>query len=164
VIFTQLGRRSANAGGAAGLDAWLVSAARPESAPRAAQRAAKWDATRLDTDIVYDTANSGLPTGVRAFIQEGTRRLMFSAGEYEVLFRIAPTTTPDVFSFVGQVLHEGLPLGAASVRLAGAAETYDTDQTGGFRLPSLPIGTHNFQVATEDGVIEIAPITIGSAH
>ena len=38
-----------------------------------------------------------------------------------------------------------------------------TDQTGGFRLASLAAGTHRFEVATDDGVIQIAPFTVGTA-
>ena len=116
---------------------------------------------RLGAEIVYDTDNTGLPTGVRTFIQEGTRRLLFADGEYEVLFRIAPAAAPDAFSFVGQVLHGGLPLGAAPVRHADDGAVCVTDQMGGFRLPSLATGPHRFEVATRDGVIELAPITVG---
>lgn len=162
--FQPFGRRPGSGVGASGLDAWLVSAAHPGTTPRASEQMMSWDGERLAAEVVYDTANTGLPTGVRAFIQEGTRRLLFAAGEYEVLFRIAPSSSPDAFSFVGQVLHGGLPLGSASVRRIDTGDTLVTDQTGGFRLPSLTAGAHRFEVATQEGVIELAPITVGVSH
>ena len=160
--FLKFGSRPTTGGGAVSLDAWLVSAVQPDPARHAAPRPANWDRTPLAAELVYDTAISGMKTGIRAFIQEGTRRLLFAADEYEVLVRIGPTAAADAFDVVGQVLHEGLPLGCAAVRLAGDGATYATDQTGGFRLASLSAGTHRFEVATDDGVIQIAPITVGT--
>jgi len=159
--FLQFGPRPAARGGAAGLDAWLVSAVLPDTAPPVAPRPVHWDGAPLKAELVYDTAVTGMRTGVRAFIQEGTRRLLFAAGEYEVLFRIGPTGAENGFDIVGQVLHEGLPLGHASVRQSDGGSTYPTDQTGGFRL-SLASGAHRFEVATDDGVIQIAPIAVGA--
>jgi hypothetical protein len=164
VSFLQFGPRPASRGGAAGLDAWLVSAVHPDAAPQAAPKDVNWDGARLAADLVYDTAVNGLKTGVRAFIQEGTRRLLFAANEYEVLFRIGPNGAAEGFDIVGQVLHEGLPLGHASVRLTDDGSTYPTDQTGGFKLTCLAAGAHRFEVATEDGVIDISPIAVGAAH
>ena len=97
-------------------------------------------------------------------VQAVERRLLFASGEYEVLFRIAPSSAPDAFSFVGQVLHGGLPLGSAAVRKTDDGETFVTDQTGGFRLPSIAAGAHRFEVATHEGVIELAPITVGASR
>ena len=162
--FQMFGRKARSGVGASGLDAWLVAAVNPGTTPRAAAPVVTWDGARMEAEIVYDTANTGLPTGVRAFIQEGTRRLLFAAGEYEILFRIAPSSAPDAFSFVGQVLHGGLPLGSASVRKADDDEIFVTDQTGGFRLPGLAAGAHRFEVATQEGVIELAPISVGAAR
>lgn len=164
MTFRKFGSRPVGGAGASGLDAWLVSAARPETAPQSPNKAVSWDGERMSSGIVYDTANTGLPTGVRAFIQEGTRRLLFSAGEYEVLFRIAPSSVPDAFSVIGQVLHEGLPLGSASVRMADDGRTLVTDHTGGFRLPGIAAGTHRFEIATDDGVIQIDPINVGASR
>lgn len=162
MIFAQLGHPPTN-GGVAGLDAWLVSTARPHLAPYASEWIPDWDGARFAASIVYDTANSALPTGVRAFIQAGTRRLLFAAGDYEVLFRIGPSGSLDTFTVVGQVLYEGLPVEAASVRLADVDDTYETDQTGGFRVSALAAGMRTFEVATKDGVIEIAPISVSAA-
>ena len=162
--FRPFGPRPGIGGGASGLDAWLVSAVHPSKAPQTASHAVSWGGDRLAAETVYDTANTGLPTGVRAFIQEGTRRLLFAAGEYEVLFRIAPSSAPDAFSFVGQVLHGGLPLESASVRTSDDGEMFVTDPTGGFRLPSLVAGSHRFEIATDDGVIELGPISVGASR
>ena len=162
--FRSFGSRNGSGAGASGLDAWLVSAVHPSKALQASQQAVSWGGVRLVADIVYDTANTGLPTGVRAFIQEGTRRLLFAAGEYEVLFRVAPSSAPDAFSFVGQVLHEGLPLESASVRTSDDGETFLTDPTGGFRLAGLTAGSHSFEIATPEGVIELGPIDVGASR
>ena len=162
--FHLFGRRARSGVGASGLDAGFASAVDPGSTPHAAAPVASWAGARLGGEIVYDTDNTGLPTGVRAFIQEGTRRLLFAAGEYEVLFRIAPASAPDAFSFVGQVLYGGLPLGATPVRHADDGAVFVTDQMGGFRLPGLAPGAHRFEVATRDGVIELAPITVGAGR
>lgn len=164
MTFRPFAARSDRGNGVSGLDAWLVSAVHAGKTVQAAAQSASWDGDRLAADIVYDTANTGLPTGVRAFIQEGTRRLLFAAGEYEVLFRIAPSSAPDAFSFVGQVLHGGLPLESASVRTSDDGETYLTDPTGGFRLPSVAAGFHRFEIATQDGVIELDPISVGASR
>ncbi|HZO26496.1 MAG TPA: hypothetical protein VFH48_10960 [Chloroflexota bacterium] len=164
MTFRPFGSRPGRAGGVSGLDAWLVSAVHPGKTVQAAAKSANWDGARLAAEIVYDTANTGLPTGVRAFIQEGTRRLLFAAGEHEILFRVAPSSAPDAFSFVGQVLHGGLPLESASVRTSDDGETFLTDLTGGFRLPSIAAGSHRFEIATRDGVIELAPISVGASR
>ena len=118
---------------------------------------------RVTPELVYDTRDRPLAAGVRS-VGGPARRLLFAVGEYEVLFRIAPSSAPNAFSFVGQVLHGGLPLESASVRTSEDGETFVTDPTGGFRLSDLVAGSHCFEIATQDGVIELGPISVGAAR
>jgi hypothetical protein len=167
VSFTGFGKRAARPtfSGAAGLDAWLVSDAGPSTVASSDARPATWDGARLTADLVYDTATTGLPTGVRALVQQGTRRLLYSVGEYEILLRIAEDNGGIGFQIVGQVLHEGLPMSRTPVRLGeqldGMSPTM-TDHTGGFRVPSLVEGAHHLEIATQDGVIDVSSISIGT--
>src|SRR5581483_9587348 len=66
VSFLKFGSRPTTGGGAVSLDAWLVSAVQPDPARHAAPRPANWDRTPLAAELVYDTAISGMKTGIRA--------------------------------------------------------------------------------------------------
>lgn len=121
-----------------------------------------WNAPRIAAELVYDTATAGLPTGIRAAIQEGSRRLMIEADEYEVLLRVAPNRYNGEIEIVGQVLFEGLPLAAVPISLGAAPGRIVglTDQGGGFRLPSLISGPYELRLAVADGIVELPPLDL----
>lgn len=146
------------------LDAWLGEGTRLADAPepRAARPIADWTAPRRPVELAYDTAEQGLPAGVRAVISEGSRRLMFEDEAYEVLLRVASDRRTERHELAGQVLFGGLPLPGAIVRLDrdGPSPTISTDGAGGFRLPPLVRGAYGLRIAVEGAVLTVPPIAL----
>lgn len=162
--------RWAGAGHTEGLDAWLGTESRPAEGSDVASvgESADWGAPSHPVELAYDTADQGpvvggSPSLVRAVVQEGSRRLMFEANDYEILLRVAANRQTEAYELAGQVLYEGLPLPGARVRLdAGspAAATL-TDGAGGFRLPPLMHGAYALRIAVEGAVLTTPPIALG---
>jgi hypothetical protein len=157
------GRRAA-AGFTEGLDAWLGADAHPVAGPRpgVVAGAADWSAPSCAVELAYDTAAQGLPSGVRAVVQEGSRRLMFETREYEILLRVASNRLAERHDLLGQVLFGGLPLPGATVRLDADSQrpTILTDQTGTFRLPPLSRGEYGLSIAVDGAVLVVPPIAL----
>jgi hypothetical protein len=158
----QMVVRSVGSGHADVLDAWLGAGARTPEAVDAALGAADWDAPRRPVELAYDTADQGLPYGVRAVVREGNRRLMFETEAYEVLLRVASIQNTERHELAGQVLFEGLPLPGATVRLEldGPGTTISTDRSGGFRLPPLVRGAYGLSIAVAGAVLTVPPIAL----
>lgn len=157
--------RSPGSGHADVLDAWLGAGSRLAEATDAAMThhlTADWSAPRCPVELAYDTADQGLPSGVRAVVREGSRRLMFEAEAYEVLLRVASNRGTERHEMDGQVLFEGLPLPGATVRLEldGPATTISTDRSGGFRLPPLVRGAYGLSIAVDGAVLTVPPIAL----
>jgi hypothetical protein len=156
--------RAAGGGHADVLDAWLGEENRLVDAARldASGYAADWDAPRCPVELAYDTADQGLPSGVRAVVREGSRRLMFENDAYEVLLRVAADRMTEQYELAGQVLFEGLPLPGATVRLEldGPGATISTDRSGGFRLPPLVHGAYALSIAVAGAVLTVPPIAL----
>ena len=156
--------RTQAAGRADVLDAWLGAGSRvPEASDGLlAGSAADWDAPRCPVELAYDTADTGLPSGVKVVVREGNRRLMFEAEAYEILLKVASDRLTRQYELAGQVLYEGLPLPGATVRLEGngPATTTATDLTGGFRLPSLVDGACSLSIAVAGAVLTVPPIAL----
>ena len=156
--------RSSGSGHADVLDAWLGAGPRLPEPPDAAlvHSTADWSAPRRTVELAYDTADQGLPTGVRAVVREGSRRLMFEAAAYEVLLRVASNQRTKQHELTGQVLFEGLPLPGATVRLEldGLGTTISTDRSGAFRLPPLVHGAYGLSIAVDGAVLTVPPIAL----
>ena len=156
--------RTQAAGRADVLDAWLGAGTRLTEAAEGdrAGGAADWDAPRCPVELAYDTADQGLPSGVRAVVREGNRRLMFEAAAYEILLKVASDRLTQQYELAGQVLFEGLPLPGATVRLEadGPATTTATDLSGGFRLPPLVNGACAMSIAVNGAVLTVPPIAL----
>ncbi len=161
--------RRAGAVHAEGLDAWLGTDACPVEYDMATGADIRpvglitdWTAPCQVVDLTYDTARTGLPSGIRTILQEGSRRLMFDVQAYEILVRVASIRLSEQYLLEGQVLFEGLPLPGAAVRLdaAGAETAVLTDRFGGFRLPPLAHGAYGLQIAVEGAVLAVPPITL----
>ena len=164
--------RRAGAVHAEGLDAWLGTDVCPAESDATIgmvlhddggeKTADFWDAPCWGVELAYDTAKTGLPTGIRAIVQEGSRRLMFDMQEYEILVRVASIRLTEQYLLEGQVLFEGLPLPGAAVRIdadeAGTAVL--TDRFGGFRLPPLGDGAYGLQIAVDGAVLAVPPIAL----
>jgi hypothetical protein len=161
--------RRAGAVHAEGLDAWLGTDVCPIESETtigvviaAGEKTADWDAPCWGVELAYDTAKTGLPSGIRALVQEGSRRLMFDAQEYEILVRVASIRLTEEYLLEGQVLYEGLPLPGAAVRIdtdeVGTAVL--TDRFGGFRLPPLGDGAYGLQIAVDGAVLAVPPIAL----
>jgi hypothetical protein len=147
------------------LDAWLTADARRPDEIWASDEHdnADWNAPSCPVALAYDTADQGLPTGVRAVVREGSRRLMFEAEAYEVLLRVASDRKTQQHELAGQVLFEGLPLPGATVRLDRSEQNAitSTDRAGGFRLPPLIRGAYQLKIAVEGAVLTVPPIALG---
>jgi hypothetical protein len=162
--------RRAGAVHAEGLDAWLGTDVCPIESDSTAgvviaepvEKTANWDAPCWGVELAYDTAKTGLPSGIRAIVQEGSRRLMFDTLEYEILVRVASIRLTEQYLLEGQVLFEGLPLPGAAVRLDadGAGMPVLTDRFGGFRLPPLGDGAYGLQIAVDGAVLSVPPIAL----
>ena len=162
--------RWAGAGHTEGLDAWLGTESRlaDDSGVVSVGGRADWGAPSHPVALAYDTADQGVrmgvsPSGVRAVVQEGCRRLMFEANDYEILLRVAASRQAGAYELFGQVLYAGLPLPGARVRLdpgAPSAST-STDGAGGFRLPPLVHGAYALRIAVDGAVLTTPPIALG---
>lgn len=146
-----------------GLDAFLdshVSSASPSPVHEPAD--ADWTAPPLQTALVYDTAEHRLPSGIRALVQEGTRRLMFAADEYELVLHVVAGDAGHHARLVGQVLYQGLPLADRWVRLhgVGAPMACATGQAGSFRLPLPVAGVYELEVAAGPHVLTASGISL----
>jgi hypothetical protein len=152
------------AGHADVLDDWLGTSTSLDE-PRAALtsgRPVDWGAPCHPVELAYDTADQGLPSGVRAVIQEGSRRLMFEADAYEIVLRVASNQFTRQCDLAGQVLYNGLPLPGAILRLGlnSADETTSTDGAGGFRFAPVPHGAYRVWIAVDGAVLMMPPITL----
>jgi hypothetical protein len=161
--------RRAGAVHAEGLDAWLGTDVCPIESDTTTgvvtangEKTADWGAPCWGVELAYDTAKTGLPSGIRAIVQEGSRRLMFDAQEYEILVRVASIRLTEEYLLEGQVLYEGLPLPGAAVRIDTdeAGDAVLTDRFGGFRLPPLGDGAYGLQIAVDGAVLAVPPIAL----
>ena len=162
--------RWAGAGHTDGLDAWLETDSRPAGGADAARvgERADWSAPSRSVALAYDTADQhspvgGSPSAVRAVVQEGSRRLMFEAHDYEILLRVAANRQTKAYDLAGQELYEGLPLPGARVKLdVGSPDAAtSTDAAGGFRLPPLIHGSYALRIAVAGAVLTTPPIALG---
>ena len=163
--------RRSGAGCADDLDAWLGAEATPSQADRTSGRAdgdaaVDWDAPSRVMALVYDTDTQAFPSGVRAVLQKGSRRVLFEAEDYEVLVRITPHRLTDGYELIGQLLVEGLPLSGATVRIEAddLDATMLTDHSGGFRLLRLHGKTLRLSIAVDGSVLEVSPLVLGSTE
>jgi hypothetical protein len=142
------------------LNAWLDkgSPAKVEAVPTASDSA--WAAPHMAAELVYDTRDQALPTGIRAVVREGSRRLLFAADELEVLLRVAPVADSSRFELSGQVLNEGVPTAGVPVRLAGAADHSTTDRVGSFRLTDIPAGACALEISVSGHVLDVASLEL----
>ena len=141
------------------LNAWLDkgSPAKVESVPTVRESA--WDAPHRATELVYDTRDQALPTGIRAVVREGSRRLLYAADELEVLLRVTPASDQQ-FELSGQVLNEGVPTAGVPVRLAGAADHAMTDRVGSFRLTDIPAGLCALEINVSGHILDVASLEL----
>jgi hypothetical protein len=142
------------------LNAWLDKGfpAKVESVPTV--RDAAWSAPHRATELVYDTRDQALPTGIRAVVREGSRRLLYAADELEVLLRVTPATDTQGFELSGQVLNEGVPTAGVPVRIAGAADHSTTDRVGSFRLTDIPAGLCALEINVSGHILDVASLEL----
>jgi hypothetical protein len=142
------------------LSAWLDKGtpSKAESVPTV--RDSAWSAPHRAAELVYDTRDQALPTGIRAVVREGSRRLLFAADELEVLLRVAPAADSTRFELSGQVLNEGVPTAGVPVRLAGAADSATTDRVGSFRLTDIPAGACALEISVSGHILDVASLEL----
>jgi hypothetical protein len=142
------------------LNAWLDKGApaKVESVPTVRETA--WQDPHRATELVYDTRDQALPTGIRAVVREGSRRLLYAADELEVLLRVTPASDSQRFELSGQVLNEGVPTAGVPVRLAGAADHSMTDRVGSFRLADVPAGFCALEINVSGHILDVASLEL----
>jgi hypothetical protein len=104
---------------------------------------------RIEASLVYDTKAQPLSSGIRAVVQRA-RRMLYAAGDTEIVLQIAPDRQVDHLKLAGQVLDEGMPVEGAAVNLQGSARQVDgeTDEEGEFLIGALPPGTYHLDIET----------------
>ncbi len=131
------------------LEAWLDIGAQPSTVAGVAAGGdtARWHTPACAVDLVYDTAVQRLPSGVRAVMREGSRRLLFETQAYEIMLRVASHRLTERYELLGQVLFDGLPLSGVVVEL-------DVDG------PRIAPGRYGLRLAVTGAVLIVPPITV----
>jgi hypothetical protein len=142
------------------LSAWLDKAAPVKVASVPTVRPGARLDPHMSAELIYDTCDQALPTGIRAVVREGSRRLLYAADELEVLLRVAQAADTGRFEVVGQVLHEGVPTAGVPVWLAGATEHATTDRGGSFHLNDLPAGPCALEIHISGHILDVAPLEL----
>jgi hypothetical protein len=146
-----------------GLDAFLNSHVSAHTwPPVAASVQADWTAPPLTAALVYDTAAHRLPSGIRALVQQGTRRLMFVADEYEIVLHVVASDEPEQVGLLGQLLYQGLPLSDRWARIGGVGSptVSETGRAGAFHLPGLVEGVYDLEIAVGQYVLTASGISL----
>ena len=102
---------------------------------------------RFLASLVYDTEAQPLSSGIRAVIMRA-RRLLYAAGETELVLQVAPGKRSEQFTLTGQVLDDGMPAEGAAVTLQGpAGDRHEaTDEEGEFMISPLSPGSYGLEV------------------
>ena len=116
---------------------------------------------RMLASLVYDTKAQPLSSGIRAVVQRA-RRMLYAAGETEIVLQVAPDKQPDHLKLAGQVLDEGMPVEGAAVNLHGAASSVDqeTDEEGEFLIGALPPGTYHLDIETPSRSMRVPTLEV----
>jgi hypothetical protein len=116
----------------------------------------------LPAALVYDTAEHRLPSGIRALVQQGTRRLMLVADEYQIVLHVTASDLPVRVGLVGQLLYQGLPLADrwVSMQGTGAPTVCATGRAGAFNLPALPEGVYELEIAVGPHILTTSGISL----
>jgi len=120
---------------------------------------------QLLATLTHDTGRLPLATGVRC-IGAGSRRRLYSAGEYEVLIQEAAEIAKHAGGsrgIRGQVLRHGEPVAHASVALDGPHWRPEViaDQEGSFHIPAVLHGSYGLLVWAGNDLIVCTPVAIG---
>jgi protocatechuate 3,4-dioxygenase beta subunit len=116
---------------------------------------------RILASLVYDTKAQPLSSGIRAVVQRA-RRMLYAAGETELVLQIAPDKQPERMKLAGQVLDEGMPVEGAAVNLQGPSSRVDqsTDEEGEFLIGALPPGTYSLEIETPARAMAVPPLDV----
>jgi hypothetical protein len=116
---------------------------------------------QIQANLVYDTKAQPLSSGIRAVVQRA-RRILYAAGETELVLQIAQDKQPERMKLAGQVLDEGMPVEGAAVNLQGPVSNteHSTDEEGEFLIGSLPAGTYNLAIETSDRLMSVPPLDV----
>ena len=142
------------------IGAWLDNNSLASNDPSSGGQNGLSSGPRLVAELVYDTKHQALPTGIRALVTEGSRRLMFASDEIEVLLKVAPAASGTQVDLIGQVMNEGLPTAGISVCRAGQTDHSTTDRSGTFRMPDLPAGPCALEIHVSGHVLDVGPLDL----
>jgi hypothetical protein len=114
---------------------------------------------RIQAVLVYDTKSQPLSSGVRAVVQRA-RRMMYAAGDTELVLQIAPDRQAERLKLAGQVLDDGMPVEGATINLLGPTKNVDdsTDEEGEFLIGALPVGAYCLEIDTPARSLSVTPL------
>jgi hypothetical protein len=115
----------------------------------------------LTAELAYDTQAQHLPRGVRT-LRSRERRLLFDAGEYEVMLQVVRDVAAGSFRITGLVLADGNPVMGASVVLAGEASVR-TDQAGVFKAVHADAASCHLRLEADDWELTLPSFDLISA-
>ena len=90
------------------------------------------------------------------------RQLLFSAGDYDLDLRLAPTEQTDGWLLTGQVLGSDTPTGRVTVEGATGVVETSLSMLGEFVLPPVTAGNYTLVVQLADAKITVDTIQVGS--
>jgi hypothetical protein len=98
---------------------------------------------RVAATLVYDTKRVPGPPGIRATLSRA-RRLLYVAGDAELVLEVVLSLRPSHVRLTGQVLIGGAPADAVAIDLRRDARVLGTvtDDDGEFRIGDLPWGRY----------------------
>lgn len=116
---------------------------------------------RVTPELVYDTRDRPLAAGVRS-VGGPARRLLFAAEETELVLQMTPERSMGRVRLIGQLLDNGMPIGGASVQLAGPAGSCikSTDDEGQFRVADMQKGSYQLEIGTLTQLLSVDHLSV----
>ena len=116
---------------------------------------------RVTPELVYDTRDRPLAAGVRS-VGGPARRLLFAVDDTELVLQMTPERSPGRVRLLGQVLGNGMPIGGASVQLAGPLGQCikSTDDEGQFRVADVQKGSYHLEIGTLTQLLSVDHLTV----
>ena len=116
---------------------------------------------RIVAALQFDSLQLAPATGLRSGAA-APRQLLFSAGDYDLDLRLAPTEQTDGWLLTGQVLGSDTPTGRVTVEGATGVVETSLSMLGEFVLPPVTAGNYTLVVQLADAKITVDTIQVGS--
>jgi hypothetical protein len=112
----------------------------------------------LTAELIYDTQTVSLPHGVRT-VRGHERRLLFTAGAYEIVLEVVAGEAAGWLRLAGQLLVDGEPVAGAVVTLDEGGSV-ESDEEGRFKLVQGWASRCGFWIQTGDLLLIVSPFEI----